>query len=75
VKQSGLESFENCTGPVSTLTPSNCVSGGPILDFEPEDCDLQPDFLSSAVLKPRNALTGALDKIYFPWVASRRLKS
>jgi hypothetical protein len=76
VKHSGLKSFENCTGPpLSTLTPSNCVSTGPVPGFEPEDRDRQPDFRSSEVLKPLTVLMGALDKIHFPSDASRRLKS
>lgn len=76
MKQSGLKSFENCTGPpFSTLTPSNSVFNGPILGFGPEDCDRQRVFRSIAVLKHLTALMGALDKRHFPSDESRRLKS
>jgi hypothetical protein len=65
VKPSGFQSFENCIGPLSTLTPSNCVSTGRSFGFEREDWDDQRDFRKSAVLKPRTALMGAMDKIHF----------
>lgn len=74
MKPSGFHSFENCIGPLSTLTPSNCVSTGPNFGFEREDWDDQRDFRNDAVLKPRTTLMGGMDKIHFSPYGSRRLK-